>query len=76
MATDTVSPLRQRMTEDMSSRKLCAGGAAVAWPLPKPGGRGRKRRRLTKRTAKMRPRSASATRCGRSGLVVAPGCRA
>jgi hypothetical protein len=24
MATDTVSPLRQRMIEDMNSRKLCA----------------------------------------------------
>src|SRR4030081_3955340 len=25
MSTDTVSPLRQRMIEDMNSRKLCAG---------------------------------------------------
>ena len=25
MRTDTVSPLRQRMIEDMNSRKLCAG---------------------------------------------------
>jgi integrase/recombinase XerD len=25
MSTDTVSPLRQRMIEDMNARKLCAG---------------------------------------------------
>ena len=25
MTTNTVSPLRQRMIEDMSARKLCAG---------------------------------------------------
>jgi integrase/recombinase XerD len=25
MTTDTVSPLRQRMIEDMNSRQLCAG---------------------------------------------------
>jgi hypothetical protein len=27
MATDTASPLRQRMIEDMNSRKLCAQDA-------------------------------------------------
>ena len=25
MSTDTISPLRQRMIEDMNARKLCAG---------------------------------------------------
>ena len=25
MTTDTISPLRQRMIEDMNARKLCAG---------------------------------------------------
>ena len=25
MSTDSVSPLRQRMIEDMNARKLCAG---------------------------------------------------
>jgi hypothetical protein len=25
MTTDTISPLRQRMLEDMNARKLCAG---------------------------------------------------
>jgi hypothetical protein len=25
MSTDTISPLRQRMLEDMNARKLCAG---------------------------------------------------
>ena len=32
MSTDTVSPLRQRMIEDMNARKLCAGHAAGPRP--------------------------------------------
>ena len=30
MTTDTVSPLRQRMIEDMNSRQLCAPAVEVA----------------------------------------------
>ena len=30
MSTVTVSPLRQRMIEDMNARKLCAGQSCVA----------------------------------------------
>ena len=29
MSTDTVSPLRERIIEDMSARKLCAGTLTV-----------------------------------------------
>jgi hypothetical protein len=30
MTTDTVSPLRQRMIEDINARKLCAGAQSGA----------------------------------------------
>ena len=32
MSTDAVSPLRQRMIEDMNARKLCAGNLAAKSP--------------------------------------------
>ena len=32
MSTDSISPLRQRMIEDMNARKLCAGYAEGPHP--------------------------------------------
>jgi hypothetical protein len=37
MTTDTISPLRQRMLEDMNARKLCAGTQRGHWSTS-PGG--------------------------------------